>query len=112
MAEGKVKLRSADGEMFEVEEEVANESATIRCMIEDTGTELPVPLPNVNSKILSKVRAGARGRRIGIYIPLVLSRERGEARWHLPSCAAGTVAPVCMPSGFGRGVLALRVLRL
>lgn len=51
----KVKLRSADGEMFEVEADVANESATIKCMIEDTGTDLPVPLPNVNSKILSKV---------------------------------------------------------
>ncbi|GLJ36346.1 hypothetical protein SUGI_0729620 [Cryptomeria japonica] len=51
----KVKLKSSDDEMFEVDEAVAFESETIKNMIEDTGVESVVPLPNVNSKILAKV---------------------------------------------------------
>jgi len=51
----KVKLRSSDDEMFEVEKEVADKSQMIRNMIEDTGTDNPIPLPNVTSKILAKV---------------------------------------------------------
>uniref|UniRef100_A0A0C9RQB3 SKP1-like protein n=1 Tax=Wollemia nobilis TaxID=56998 RepID=A0A0C9RQB3_9CONI len=53
--EGKVKLKSSDDEMFEVDQAVAFESQTIKNMIEDTGTESAVPLPNVSSKILAKV---------------------------------------------------------
>lgn len=55
MAEDKVKLRSSDEEMFDVEQEVANQSTMIRNMIEDTGIDCPIPLPNVTSKILAKV---------------------------------------------------------
>lgn len=55
MAEDKVKLRSSDEEMFEVDQEVANHSKMIRNMIEDTGIDCPIPLPNVSSKILAKV---------------------------------------------------------
>ena len=51
----KVHLRSSDEQMFEVDEEVAYESLTVKNMIEDTGTEAPIPLPNVSSKILAKV---------------------------------------------------------
>eukprot|EP00894_Picocystis_sp_ML_P002990 jgi/Pico_ML_1/53507/g4042.t1 len=51
----KVKLLSSDQELFEVEEDVAFESVTIKNMIEDTGIEEQIPLPNVSSKILSKV---------------------------------------------------------
>jgi S-phase kinase-associated protein 1 len=51
----KVKLTSSDNQMFEVDEEVATQSHTIKNMIEDTGTEEMVPLPNVPGKILSKV---------------------------------------------------------
>lgn len=51
----KVKLRSSDDEMFEVDKEVADKSQMIRNMIEDTGTDNPIPLPNVTSKILAKV---------------------------------------------------------
>eukprot|EP00951_Prasinocladus_malaysianus_P040451 scaffold465366_cov48-Prasinocladus_malaysianus.AAC.1 len=51
----KVKLRSADGEMFEVDAEVAFSSLTVKNMIEDTGASAPVPVPNVNSKVLSKI---------------------------------------------------------
>mmetsp|Transcript_9129 Transcript_9129/g.33490 ORF Transcript_9129/g.33490 Transcript_9129/m.33490 type:complete len:158 (-) Transcript_9129:723-1196(-) len=55
---GKVKLRSSDAELFEVEEEVAFESHTVKNMIEDVdeeGSDAPIPLPNVNAKILAKV---------------------------------------------------------
>merc|ERR1712228_436267 len=55
MSDDKVKLRSSDEDMFEVTEEVANQSQMIRNMIEDTGIDCPIPLPNVTSKILSKV---------------------------------------------------------
>jgi S-phase kinase-associated protein 1 len=53
-----VKLRSSDAEMFDVDLEVANESQTIKNMIEDmedSGRGDPIPLPNVSSKILAKV---------------------------------------------------------
>lgn len=52
-----ITLRSSDGEEFEIEEAVAMESQTIRHMIEDIEdcAENGIPLPNVNSKILSKV---------------------------------------------------------
>ncbi|CAM6049350.1 unnamed protein product [Sphagnum compactum] len=55
MAEKRVKLKSSDDEMFEVEEAVAFESQAVKNMIEDTGMDLPIPLPNVSSKILAKV---------------------------------------------------------
>ncbi|KAJ3690005.1 hypothetical protein LUZ61_019169 [Rhynchospora tenuis] len=51
----KITLKSSDGEVFEVLEVVAMESQTIRHMIEDDCAENSIPLPNVNSKILSKV---------------------------------------------------------
>eukprot|EP00879_Flechtneria_rotunda_P000987 GHRR01001121.1.p1 GENE.GHRR01001121.1~~GHRR01001121.1.p1 ORF type:complete len:128 (+),score=40.53 GHRR01001121.1:214-597(+) len=51
----KVKLTSSDNQTFEVDEEIANESLTVKNMIEDTGTEDIIPLPNVPGKILSKV---------------------------------------------------------
>ena len=50
-----ITLKSSDGEEFEVEEKVAMESQTIRHMIEDECADNGIPLPNVNSKILSKV---------------------------------------------------------
>jgi S-phase kinase-associated protein 1 len=53
--ECKVTLKSSDAELFEVDEAVALESQTIKNMIEDTGTASALPLPNVSSKILSKV---------------------------------------------------------
>ncbi|KAL5200683.1 hypothetical protein ABZP36_021886 [Zizania latifolia] len=50
-----ITLKSSDGEEFEVDEAVAMESQTIRHMIEDDCADNGIPLPNVNSKILSKV---------------------------------------------------------
>lgn len=78
MAEEIVKLESSDKEIFEVNRnvrwlrtrlatsdatlinassptQVAEQSVTIKCMLEDTGADAPVPLLNVNSKILAKV---------------------------------------------------------
>ena len=53
--DGPVTLMSSDGEQFEVPQEVAFKSETIKNMIEDTGTDSAIPLPNVPSKILTKV---------------------------------------------------------
>uniref|UniRef100_A0A8R7UMZ9 SKP1 component POZ domain-containing protein n=1 Tax=Triticum urartu TaxID=4572 RepID=A0A8R7UMZ9_TRIUA len=50
-----ITLKSSDGEEFQVEEAVAMESQTIRHMIEDDCADNGIPLPNVESKILSKV---------------------------------------------------------
>lgn len=51
----RVTLKSSDDELFEVDEIVAYESQTVKDMIEDTGTNSPIPLLNVSSKILAKV---------------------------------------------------------
>ncbi len=53
----KVKLASSDKQVFEVEEEVANESQTVKSLLEDGagGTEDGIPLPNVSGKVLAKV---------------------------------------------------------
>ncbi|KAH8515103.1 hypothetical protein Peur_046645 [Populus x canadensis] len=51
----KFTLKSSDGEAFEVDEAVALESQTIKHMIEEDCADNAIPLPNVTSKILSKV---------------------------------------------------------
>ena len=51
----KIMLKSSDEETFEVEEAVAVQSQTIKHMIEDDCADNEIPLPNVTSKILSKV---------------------------------------------------------
>jgi S-phase kinase-associated protein 1 len=51
----RVKLKSFDDEMFEVDEAVAFESQAVKNMIEDTSIDAPIPLPNLSSKILAKV---------------------------------------------------------
>ncbi|KXZ48119.1 hypothetical protein GPECTOR_30g215 [Gonium pectorale] len=51
----KVKLLSSDAQMFEVEEEVAYQSQTVKNLVEDAGKDDPVPLPNVSGRILAKV---------------------------------------------------------
>ncbi|KAL4431767.1 hypothetical protein ABPG77_002983 [Micractinium sp. CCAP 211/92] len=55
MTEGKVKLLSSDAQTFEVEPDVAKMSITIQNTIEEIGSDETIPVPNVNSKILSKV---------------------------------------------------------
>eukprot|EP00253_Pinus_taeda_P001197 PITA_01197 len=53
--ERKVTLKSSDNVLFDVTDAVAFESEYIKMMIEDTDTANAIPLPNVSSKILSKV---------------------------------------------------------
>uniref|UniRef100_N1QY15 SKP1-like protein n=1 Tax=Aegilops tauschii TaxID=37682 RepID=N1QY15_AEGTA len=50
-----IMLISSDGMEFEVEEAIAMESQTIRQMIEDECAGKGIPIPNINSKILSRV---------------------------------------------------------
>jgi len=55
-----IKLQSSDGEIFEVDVEIAKQSVTIKTMLEDLGMDDegdddPVPLPNVNAAILKKL---------------------------------------------------------
>merc|ERR1711998_34923 len=52
---GCVKLKSKQEEIFEVSKEVACRSVTVKNMVEDTGSDAPIPLPMVDSKILIKV---------------------------------------------------------
>ncbi|CAI5527377.1 unnamed protein product, partial [Closterium sp. Naga37s-1] len=58
MAETKLKLKSSDNEIFEVDQEVALQSDTVKNMIEDvdvSSASEPIPLPNVSGRILAKV---------------------------------------------------------
>merc|ERR1712032_1013520 len=57
MADGSelLKLKSSHGEIFEVEPEVACMSTLIKNMVDDSGTDEEIPLPNVKTAILSKV---------------------------------------------------------
>lgn len=50
-----VVLQSQDGQDFKVEVKVARLSDTIKNLIEDAGIEMPIPLPNVTAKTLTKV---------------------------------------------------------
>nr|GEY49458.1 SKP1-like protein 1B [Tanacetum cinerariifolium] len=50
-----IVLKSSDGKTFELDEMVALESHTIKHMIEDECADTIIPLPNVTSRILSKV---------------------------------------------------------
>ncbi|RUS22516.1 putative negative regulator sulfur controller-3 [Endogone sp. FLAS-F59071] len=52
----KVTLTSSDNENFSVDKEVSERSVLIKNMLEDVGeSDAPIPLPNVNSKVLKKV---------------------------------------------------------
>jgi len=50
-----VTLQSQDHQEFKVEVGVVKMSKTIENLIEDAGVDLPIPLPNVNGKILGKI---------------------------------------------------------
>ncbi|XP_048200248.1 S-phase kinase-associated protein 1-like [Perognathus longimembris pacificus] len=55
-----VRVQSSDGEIFEVDVEIAKQSVTIKTMLEDFGMDDDrdddqVPLQNVNAAILKKV---------------------------------------------------------
>merc|ERR1711964_55809 len=53
--EALLKLKSSQGEIFEIEPEVACMSTLIKNMGDDSGTDEEIPLPNVKTAILSKV---------------------------------------------------------
>ena len=50
-----MKLLSKEQEVFEVPRAVALRSVTIKDMTEDTDMDVPVPLPMVSSRVLTKV---------------------------------------------------------
>ena len=50
-----LKLKSSQGEVFEVELKVACMSTLIKNMVDDSGTYEEIPLPNVKTAILRKV---------------------------------------------------------
>eukprot|EP00164_Ancoracysta_twista_P000984 GFYU01001288.1.p1 GENE.GFYU01001288.1~~GFYU01001288.1.p1 ORF type:complete len:151 (-),score=56.34 GFYU01001288.1:139-591(-) len=50
-----VKLRSRDDTIFEIDRETACMSLTVKNMLDDTGSDAPIPLSNVDAKTLSKV---------------------------------------------------------
>ncbi|KAJ6353486.1 hypothetical protein OIU76_002495 [Salix suchowensis] len=51
----KITLKSSDNQIFEVEESVAMEFATVKSFFEDSPSTDTVPLPNVTAKPLSQV---------------------------------------------------------
>ena len=55
MTEVRLKLVSAEGTIYEIEESVACKSQLIKNMVEDAGSSEEIPLPNVKSEILEKV---------------------------------------------------------
>ncbi|KAJ7967147.1 SKP1-like protein [Quillaja saponaria] len=55
MSSKKITLESSDRETFEIDEDVARESQTIKHLIEDDCAENVIPLPNVTGQILAKV---------------------------------------------------------
>ena len=68
----KINIQSGDGEVFKVESDVIKKSKTITNMLEDLGIEFDsdndevqemLPLPNINSIILKKVRRYSRFER-------------------------------------------------
>ncbi|XP_019156821.1 PREDICTED: SKP1-like protein 1A [Ipomoea nil] len=53
--EKKVTVRSSDGEVFELSQAVAQQSETLKHLIEDDCAEDCIPLPNVTGEILEMV---------------------------------------------------------
>lgn len=53
----KVKLICSDGETVEIEVDIAEKSVLIKGLIDDSGLEEQIPLPNVKRPILEKVIA-------------------------------------------------------
>ena len=53
----KIKLESSDGQIFEIDFEIAQKSETIKNMIQDLGddNEEAIPFPNVTGEVLGKV---------------------------------------------------------
>jgi len=50
-----LKLLSSDGIEYELDQQLATASGTIKDLMEDAGTEEAIPLPNIDSKTLKQV---------------------------------------------------------
>ncbi|KAI3441206.1 SKP1-like protein [Psidium guajava] len=50
-----ITLKSSDGETFEIEEIAALQSKTLENMIDENCADTPIPLPNIEGKVLAKV---------------------------------------------------------
>ena len=50
-----VQLKSSEGEVFEVDPEIASMSVLIKNMVDDSGTDDEIPLPNVTTRILGMI---------------------------------------------------------
>ena len=50
-----MKLVTSDGEVMEVDVDVASKSVLIKGMIDDSGVEEEIPLPNVKKSVLDKI---------------------------------------------------------
>ena len=55
MSNNKVKLVTSEGEIVEVDVDVASKSVLIKGMIDDSGVEEEIPLPNVKRSVLEKI---------------------------------------------------------
>ncbi|KAL1215743.1 SKP1-like protein 4 [Cardamine amara subsp. amara] len=55
MSNKMIMLKSSDGESFTIEEVVAVQSETIKCLIEDGCADTEIPIPNVTGKIMAYV---------------------------------------------------------
>lgn len=53
----KVKLVTSEGEVVEVDVDVASKSVLIKGMIDDAGVEEEIPLPNVKRAVLDRIIA-------------------------------------------------------
>lgn len=76
-----IKLQSSDGEIFEVDVEIAKQSVTIKTMLEDLGMDDegdddPVPLPNVNAAILKRSFSGAPTTRMTLLLLRMMRTKR------------------------------------
>lgn len=71
----KVRLQSSDGKEFKVDLKIAKVLGTVKTMFEDLGEEddEPIPLPNVESKILEKVIEWATHHKVRNQFSLVLN---------------------------------------
>ncbi|GMN38192.1 hypothetical protein TIFTF001_007431 [Ficus carica] len=52
---GLIRVKTSDGQEFQLAAEEASQSRTIKNMMEDTGADCLIPLPNITGRILSQV---------------------------------------------------------
>ena len=79
MTQRTVRLRSSDGEIFEVEESVAMQSATVKGLHEElAGGDDPIPLEQVHSRTLAKVVEWSKKHAGGGYATVRVNRNGSQ----------------------------------